>query len=163
MELENIHLTAQQLEEFYSSHLVITNAETNKNPLPKEKAQLTGITGKNNKNFVWVVNEPDYPFLVDEDFLFMSEVITACRMNMDDIALVNLAKSNFNFTEMKETLQPKFIILSALAQNWLEADSYSLQQQEGFQFYITEELSILRNDKIKKSKLWLALKQMLGL
>lgn len=163
MSIENIQLTKEQLEEFYSSHLVITDASRNINTDSKEKEHSKGITGKNHKHFVWVVNEPDYPFLSDEDFKFMSEVITACKMNMDDIALVNLAKSNLDFTELKERLQPKFIILSALAQNWLEADSYSLQQQEGFQFYISEDLNVLRDDKAKKSKLWLALKQMLGL
>ena len=163
MSFENIQLTKEQIEEFYSSHLVITDARKVINPEAKEKVQLSGITGKNNKHFVWVVNEPGYPFLSDVDFKFMSEVITACKMNMDDIALVNLAKSNLHFAELRETLQPKFIILSALAQNWLKADSYNLQEQEGFQFYITEELSILRNDPVKKSKLWLALKQMLAL
>ncbi len=163
MSFENIQLTKEQLEEFYSSHLVITEASRYINTEVKEKGASKGITGKNNKHFVWVVNDPDYPFLSDEDFKFVSEVMTACKMNMDDIALVNLAKSNLHFAELIETLQPKFIILSALAQNWLDADSYSLQQQEGFHFYITEELSILRKDKVKKSKLWLALKKMLGL
>ena len=163
MSLENIQLTDEQLAEFYSSHLVITGASGNAKDEIKVKQPLAGITGKNNKNFAWIVNETAYPFLSDADFQFLSEVITACKMNMDDIALVNLAKSNMNFTELKETLQPKLLIISTLAQNWLQANSYSLQQQEGYQFYITEELSVLRNDKVKKSKLWLALKQMLAL
>jgi hypothetical protein len=166
MELENIQLTDQQLEEFYSSHLVLTGT-TGKSAPEKKPSQIvsTGITGKNNKRFAWIVNEPDYPFLSDEDFQLLSDVITACKMNMDDIALVNLAHNKTEFAVLIDELQARFVIISTLAQNWLPvgADSYTLQQEEGYQLYITEDLRVLRNDKVKKSKLWLALKQMLGL
>ncbi len=165
MEFENIQLTAQQLEELYSSHLVITEKANNSKPEVKAKTISSGITGKNKKHFVWVVDEAAYPFLSDADFQLLSEVITACKMNMDDIALVNLAQNNMSFDELQNQLQPKFLIVSFLNKSWLpvHANSYTLQQQQGYQQYTTEALEIMRNDKVKKSKLWLALKQMLGL
>ena len=165
MGFETIQLTDQQLEEFYSSHLIITEKTGQIKPETTLKTTGTGITGKNKKQFVWVVNEPDYPFLNDADFQFLSEVISACKMNIDDIALVNLAQNNPDFGDLLEQLQPKFLIVSFSEQNWIavKAEAYTLQSEQNYQLYITEKLQIIRTDKVKKSKLWLALKQMLGL
>ncbi|MEQ1798763.1 MAG: hypothetical protein ABL872_12480 [Lacibacter sp.] len=165
MGFETIQLTGQQIEELYSSHLVITQKTGNLKPETTSKPAGTGITGKNKKQFVWVVNEASYPFLSDEDFQFLSEVVNACKMNMDDIALMNIAQNNLDFEQTIAELKPKILIVSFLDRNWIPAnkETYTLQQEENFQFYITEELQVIRNDKVKKSKLWLALKQMLGL
>lgn len=166
MTLENIQLTDQQLHELYASHLVVT--ATDGKPaiaVTTEKAAVTGITGKNNKQFVWIVNETQYPFLNDDDFQFLSEILTACRMNMNDIALVNYAHNKTSLHSLAATLQAKHVVISATDQDWLQqaTESYSLQQEQDYQLFITEDLSVLRNDKVKKTKLWLALKQMLGL
>lgn len=165
MGLETIQLTGQQLEELYSSHLVITGNPDTAGHGEKARPAHTGITGKNKKQFVWVVNEPDYPFLSDADFQFISDVINACKMNMDDIALVNIAQNGMGFKEVIDQLKPAFLILLFPAQDWItvQANEYILQQQQGYQLYITEAPGIVRNDKVRKSKLWLALKQMLGL
>ena len=58
-----------------------------------------------------MVNEADYPFLSDEDFQFLSEVISAFKMNMDDIALVNIAQNNLDFEQTIAELQPKILIV----------------------------------------------------
>lgn len=165
MGFETIQLTGQQIEELYSSHLVITEKTVKPKPETTSNPTVTGITGKNKKQFVWVVNEPGYPFLSDADFQFLSEVVNACKMNMDDMALVNIAQNNMDFEQTVTELQPKILIVSFLDRNWipLNKEAYTLQQEENFQLYITEELQIIRNDKVKKSKLWLALKQMLDL
>jgi len=165
MGFETIQLTGQQIEELYSSHLVITEKTAKPKPETSLKPAATGITGKNKKQFVWVINEAGYPFLSDEDFQFLSEVVNACKMNMDDIALVNIAQNNLDFEQTIAKLQPKIMIVSFFDQHWipLNKEAYTLQQEGNFQLYITEELQVIRNDKVKKSKLWLALKQMLGL
>lgn len=165
MGFETIQLTGQQLEELYSSHLVISGSTDIAKSERKSKPANAGITGKNKKLFVWVVNEPEYPFLSDADFQFLSDVITACKMNMDDIALVNIAQNGMGFNEVIDRFQPKYLIISFLDQNWitLQAEDYTLLQQQDYQLYVTESPGIVRNDKVRKSKLWLALKQMLGL
>ena len=165
MGFETIQLTGQQLQELYSSHLVLTGISGEAEPEKKEKITNSGITGKNKKQFVWVVNEPGYPFLSDADFQFLSDVVNACRMNMDDIALVNIAQNSMDFGQITDQLQPRFLIVSIMEQNWIPEppEAYTLKQQEGYHLFLTESPEILRNDKVRKSKLWLALKQMLGL
>ena len=128
-------------------------------------AALQGITGKNKKQFVWLVEEHYFPYLNDADFQFLADVLTACKMNMEDIALVNVANNRNPFDDLVQQLQPKFIIASGVQVDALpiQPADYRVQEQQGYLLCCTESLEAIRTDKSKKSKLWLALKQMLGL
>lgn len=181
MSFQQIQLTNDQLADLYGKQLVVLEndgaAKTNQapaapQPVPapvaptvKPTVSTQGITGKNKKQFVWLVEEHHYPYLDDADFQFLSDVLTACKMNMEDIALVNVASNRSAFDELVHQLQPKYVIASAVQVDALpiQTADYTVQQQQGFQLCCTESLEAIRLDKTKKSKLWLALKQMLGL
>jgi hypothetical protein len=178
MSFENIQLTDDQLADLYGKQLVIvekgdntvkTETKAAKINIAAEPvaatAPLQGITGKNKKQFVWLVEEHYFPYLNDADFQFLGDVLTACKMNMEDIALVNVANNRNHFDELVQQLQPKFIIASGVQVDALpiQPADYRVQEQRGFLLCCTETLEAIRTDKSKKSKLWLALKQMLGL
>ena len=178
MSFDNIQLTDDQLADFYGKQLVLVEKGDNtaktetiaaKPALKAEPtvaaAPLLGITGKNKKQFVWLVEEHYFPYLNDADFQFLGDVLTACKMNMEDIALVNVANNRNHFDELVQQLQPKFVIASGVQVDALPIQSadYRVQEQEGYLICCTESLEAIRLDKSKKSKLWLALKQMLGL
>lgn len=178
MSFENIQLTDDQLADLYGKQLVLVEKSDNAIK-PETKASkptiapdpvaaaapLQGITGKNKKQFVWLVEEHYFPYLNDADFQFLGDVLTACKMNMEDIALVNVANNRNHFDELLQQLQPKFIIASGVQVDALpiQPADYRVQEQEGYLICCTESLEAIRLDKSKKSKLWLALKQMLGL
>jgi hypothetical protein len=178
MSFNNIQLTDDQLADLYSKQLVLVEkadstikTETKAvrpTTAPEPVAATTplqGITGKNKKQFVWLVEEHYFPYLNDADFQFLGDVLTACKMNMEDIALVNVANNRNHFDELVQQLQPKFVIASGVQVDALpiQPADYRVQQQEGYLICCTEPLEAIRTDKSKKSKLWLALKQMLGL
>jgi len=178
MSFDNIQLTDDQLADFYGKQLVLVEKADN-TPKPETKAAkpviaaepvavtapLQGITGKNKKQFVWLVEEHYFPYLNDADFQFLGDVLTACKMNMEDIALVNVANNRNPFDELVQQLQPKFVIASGVQVDALpiQTADYRVQQQQGYLLCCIEPLESIRTDKSKKSKLWLALKQMLGL
>lgn len=178
MSFDNIQLTDDQLADFYGKQLVLvektdntgkTETRATKPIIAAEPVTVTapmqGITGKNKKQFVWLVEEHYFPYLNDADFQFLGDVLTACKMNMEDIALVNVANNRNHFDELLQQLQPKFIIASGVQVDALpiQPTDYRVQVQEGYLICCTESLEAIRLDKSKKSKLWLALKQMLGL
>ena len=178
MSFENIQLTDDQVAELYGKQLVVVEKDDNDRKLAAKPvtpaivaepvsltAPLQGITGKNKKHFVWMVEEHYFPYLNDADFQFLGDVLTACKMNMEDIALVNVANNRNHFDELVQQLQPKFIVASGVQVDALpiQPADYRVQQQQEYLLCCTETLEAIRNDKSKKSKLWLALKQMLGL
>jgi len=178
MSFNNIQLTDDQLADLYGKQLVLVE-KTDTAGKRETKAvrpttapepvavttPLQGITGKNKKQFVWLVEEHYFPYLNDADFQFLGDVLTACKMNMEDIAEVKVANNRNHLDETGQQLQPKFVIATGLQVDALpiQPADYRVQQQEGYLICCTEPLEAIRTDKSKKSKLWLALKQMLGL
>ena len=126
---------------------------------------MQGFKRKNKKQLVWLLEEHYFPYLTDADFQFLGDVLTACKMNMEDIALVNVANNRNHFDELVQQLQPKFVITSGVQVDALpiQTADYRVQEQQDYLICCTEPLEAIRTDKSKKSKLWLALKQMLGL
>lgn len=179
MSFQQLHLTNDQLAELYGKQLVVVEndlpakttavapvpAEPEPAPVQTAAVATQGITGKNKKQFVWLVEEHHYPYLADADFQFLSDVLTACKMNMEDIALVNVANNRSGFEQLVQQLQPKYIIAAAVQIDALpiQTADYKVLQQQNYQLCYTESLEAIRSDKTKKSKLWLALKQMLGI
>lgn len=180
MSLDNIQLTDDQLAGLFGKQVVFVEkaGDSNNAPAPvtiktepvaatasTPAAPMQGISGKNKKRFMWLVEEHHFPYLGDADFQFLSDVLTACKMNMEDIALVNIANNRNSFDELVAQLQPLFIIASDVQVDALpiQPADYRVQQQQGYSICCTESLENIRTDKSKKSKLWLALKQMLGL
>ena len=180
MSFEHIQLTDDQLADLFGKQLVLVEKSDSRSkaepavtkPSVVEQAASAiattpqqGITGKNKKQFVWLVEEHYFPYLNDADFQFLGDVLTACKMNMEDIALVNVANNRTHFDELVQQLRPKFVIASGVQVDALpiQPADYRVQEQQGYLFCCTETLEAIRTDKSKKSKLWLALKQMLGL
>ncbi|RXK58760.1 hypothetical protein ESA94_15330 [Lacibacter luteus] len=177
MSFQQIQLTGDQLAELYGKQLVVLENDIQKDSTPLkapvteqpvadvQTATTPGFTGKNKKNFIWLVEEHHYPYLDDADFQFLSDVLNACKMNMEDIALVNVVANRSSFEQLVQQLQPRYVIAAAVQIDALpiQTADYKVLQQQNYQLCYTESLEAIRTDKTKKSKLWLALKQMLGL
>lgn len=170
MDLNSIHFSGQQLSELFTDHLtmlqenaVSPSATKRIDNQPAKKS--ISFKGKNKKGMLWIVHEPGQVFLSDDDFEFLSQIITACKMNMDDIALVNNAVEKIPIIEIINELKPKIIILCGIEYQQLpfKLDEYIITPNNNCDYFLCDELSDLRNDKVKKSKLWLALKAMLQL
>ncbi len=165
MNLKDIQLTDGQIADLYGRHLTITEPPAIKKEVKAATEITPGMAGKNKKRFVWIVNEPNFPLLHDEDFIFLGEILAACKMNMDDIVLINHAKNEMEFAAIVERLNPLILINSHAPSLQLpvEADEYKPVKHNNTQILLTQSLSAIRQDRANKGKLWLGLKQMLGL
>ncbi|MBX9784790.1 MAG: hypothetical protein K2X48_15990 [Chitinophagaceae bacterium] len=170
MALNDIQFSGQQLSELFTDQLTILSinaakASVAENTIQKPGKKPVSFKGKNRKGMLWVVHQPDQAFLSDNDFEFLSQIITACKMNMDDIALVNIAAEKTPITEIVNELSPKTIILCGIEYQQLpfKLDEYIITPNNNCDYFLCDELSDLRNDKAKKTKLWLALKALLQL
>jgi hypothetical protein len=164
MDLNGLQFTGEQLAELYTDKLVIAepvvvNLPSKKIKVHPEKAPIL-YKGKNKKKVLWIVNETAQAFLDDADFEFLSQIVTACKMNMDDIALVNMAHINTTIADVVEELQASVVLLCGIEYNHLpvKTDEYMIYPFNHQQYFIADSLKELRNDKAKKTKLWLALK-----
>jgi hypothetical protein len=165
MSLNNIELSSGQVAEFYEANLVITGITAIKTEVILPEQSTSGITGKNKKKLIWLVNEPAYPLLADEEFSFLGDILAACKMNMEDIALINYAQYQQEWKDFQNQLQPQIVILSAVPSLQLPVtgDEYKPVTYNKIQFLFTGSLSAIRQNRALKGQLWTALKQMLGI
>ena len=171
----------------YSNNLVVgtdvvSTVKINEKPVapkaPKvEQQQVTAdlnkqwYLGNNGKQITIIVKELDAAYINDQHLQFLSNILTACKLNLGDIALVNLANTPILFTEIEQKNQPKFLILFDVSPTELLISSalqaYEVVVYNNCQLLLAPALSVMDGDSIaaktEKGKLWMSLKKMFQL
>ena len=110
MDIDNIELTSSICESLFSNKLVDTKSSGKlsnelKNP-PLE------FLGDNRKNIVFLVNNEKEKFVSNEEIEVLNNLLTACKMTIGDISLVNFYPCRkINYETLTEKFNAKFILL----------------------------------------------------
>ena len=134
----------------------------------KVKAPSFNMLGKNQKGVLVLVNNSEAAFLQDDELNFLLGILSACKLNMDDVGIVNLNKyPDADYKKISTGLNPDKILLFGLAaadiKLPLSFPDYQIQKYNN-QVYLTAPLlSSLQNDKAEKTKLWNCLKQIFSI
>ena len=56
--------------------------------------------GNNGKNISILVHEPEAAFLSEESLDFLTKILGACKLNMGDVAVINIARYQAQFLEI---------------------------------------------------------------
>lgn len=120
--------------------------------------------GNHEKRVVVMVNSPDSAYLPDESLAFLLDILSACKLNMADIALFNLAK-NPSITDqiIADRLGPLKVLLFGIDPLSigmpLQFPHYQVQSFSNRVYLSSPRLEILKSDKEVKLKLWTCLKK----
>jgi hypothetical protein len=166
MSLDNIQLPAMILQGLYSKCLY--DLETDKSF--SDDIQTGNITslGNNQKKIAIVVNSTSAIYLPDEDLNFLLGILTACKLSMADIALINLAKNpDLVYTSITEQLKTEKVFLFGLDADVLalplQFPHYQVQQFNNQVYLSSASLNELQANKEEKMKLWNCLKKIFAL
>ena len=105
MSLDTIQLSKNTLQILFPKSLVEV--------APAGRSVDSGIQNKieslggNKKNILFLVTDSQNKFLPDEKMDLLSNLITACKLTMADIALVNYYNCSFNYIQLLEHFQSK--------------------------------------------------------
>ncbi len=138
---------------------------------PSKERPEKWYLGNNGKNIVILVQEPDAAFLNEESLDFLTKILGACKLNMGDVAVINIARYLANFTEIKQELNPSSCLLfdvnAALVKLPFTIPHYQVQQYGGCTFLMAPSLLKYYGDtgdaKLEKTKLWVSLKSLFNL
>jgi len=165
MTLQNIKLPQIVISNIYKNCLVDLSDE-DKKPVLKDD-QITFLGG-NNRHILLLVNNFDVPFLPDAQLNFLLVILSACKLNMADIAIVNLNK-----TDSKEHKNiPEFFKASVVMLFGIEATALSLpfkiphfqiQSFKNQKYLFAPSLEVIENDVNQKKKLWEVLKNIFSI
>ncbi len=133
--------------------------------------EIRWYLGENKKQVTIVVNQSTVAFLTDDQFTLLTGVLKACKLNMADVAIVNLAKSAKNFTQLHQTLNTRFLLLFDVATSAIDLPFsipvYQLQSYDRCQILQASSLNTMLGEETaardEKMKLWNGLRKMFSL
>ncbi len=122
--------------------------------------------GNNRRNITILVQSPGSAFLPDDQLAFLTKMLEACRMNMGDVAIVNLATAPVNIALLKQQLRPAILLLFGMEPVAIKLPMnfpvFKIQAYDACTYLSAPSLEDLvrpgDENKLLKSKLWMCLK-----
>lgn len=157
MSLDNIQLVPFLVQQLYKKSLVELDS------INKESIIANNVTipflGKNERNILVVVKEADAVFLPDADLNLLIRILSACKLSLADIALINFDKNAaVDYTILMKEFTPELILLFGInpgeLQFPLHFPNYQLQQYNHQTYISSASFNILNKNKEEKTKLW---------
>jgi hypothetical protein len=174
MDLNNIELTPQLAASWYSFTLVDNfSNETIEKPEPITRVTETAepafkFLGSNGKNILLIVNYSDATHLPDEELTFLTSILTACKLDLGDVAIVN--RNNYPdsfYKDYKDHFNSKIVLLFGIdpVSFGLPVDfpQFQVQSFANTTFLYSPPLEERKKDQLFKSKLWVCLKRIFSI
>lgn len=166
MSLDNIQLPPVLMQDLYKKSLIDLDSRQKKTAEP-----ATGnwpFLGKNERSIVLIVNEKDTAFLSENDLSFLMGVLSACKLSMADVALLNLFKvPGMNYEGLMKQFSPSKVIFFGVEPTDvdfpLQFPQYKLQNYNNQTYLCAPALSVLAAQKEQKILLWGCLKTMFSI
>lgn len=137
---------------------------------PKQAAAIKFLGG-NKKRIAFIVNCKNAVFLPDTHLDWLGKMLEACRLNLGDVAIANIAKNQFTIADIKQELFSTTVVLlgtePSAIQLPLNFPHFNLQPHDGITFLATpppEQLNQQTQEaRLLKSKLWVSLQKLFKL
>jgi len=162
MSLDNIQLSDQTCRILFS-HNLIEDQRSDVIAVSDEKIKIDSL-GANHKRILFLVNDASCKFLPDEEMELLTNLVSACKLSMDDIALANFNSNTFNYLQFKVQFHPQKILVFGVstAELGLPFDIPHFQIQHfQEQLYLTApSLKDFLTNKALKKELWISLQKL---
>lgn len=161
MSLDNIQVPPIVLQDLYKKTLFDLKTDGQAMVSP-ETAPISHL-GNNRKKIAIIVMSSEAIYLPDEDLKFLLGILLACKLSMEDIALVNVTEhSSLVYNDLTEQFSAEKIFLFGVDPEILKLPlqfpHYQVQQFNNQVYVSSASLTDLQNDKAEKMKLWNCLK-----
>ena len=143
MDLNNIEFPASLVAELYPSSLIESNdipakkalmAEVGKDDVPPITIKGNNATwkslGSNHKNILIIVKSSEAVHLADNELTFLTGILTACKLTLADVAILNLNKHpEASYKELTKYFKSKIVLLFEIEHHSLLRQGARFSQQ----------------------------------
>jgi hypothetical protein len=177
MDINHIRLSAELIANLYPEVLVAEKDIDQR--VNKFKTGLTqnmkdpgySCLGKNLLSICFLVNCPEVEFIPDDQFVFLQKILVACKLSLEDIALINTNRTPVEWQVLKTRFQPKIVFfwgdtpaITGLKQNFPDM---TISTWENIQILPVMQSELMSRDNPKgpdlKRNLWISLKKLFNL
>ncbi len=174
MSFKSAKLSDFLIVDLYKNALINNiSSELTKNTSPNKEQIINKLEflGENKKNIVIVVEDKEAVFISDEKLQLLTNLLQACNLSLADVAIINIANKNLNYTTLKNGIPFEFLLMMGINFKQFELplvfSKNKVQQFNNAHLLITENLDDLLRDtaeiKTQKRALWNALKMMFNI
>ena len=155
MILKNIQLPAIALSNLYKYSLI----EPLKGGKKIQQRDDIILPQENSKNILLLADNSSADTLPDAQLTFLSGVLSACKLSMNDVDIVNLNKLEpSTYKDIPDILKAEIIILSGIELSMLELPfkipKFKIQSYKGKKYILIPSLDLIQNDTALKRELW---------
>lgn len=124
--------------------------------------------GKNKNHICLLVHFSEETVISNINLQFITRMLEACKLTLDDVAILNYNNKPIKIRELKIQLQPAYIILFGVSPQDIDLPVnfplYKPQAYDAITYLYTPPLDRVNQDndegKLLKSKLWVCLRQL---
>ena len=166
MGLDNIQLTAGLYSSMFKNYLV--DLRKNDEAKPAKSKPVLDFLGGNKQSIVFMAKDRQNKFLADDQMKFLNDLLTACNLNMADIAFVNLyGIKGLTYHKLNKEINPKKILLFGINAKELdlpfEIPFFQVQNFHEQVYVICPGLEKIQSNKELKKQLWTCLQKIFNL
>src|SRR6478672_4165611 len=164
MSLNDIRFPASAIAGLYRTSLVEETEDFTVTKVENVHAASETFMGENKKNILIIVDYPDVKFLPDDVLVFLINMLTACKLSLADVAILNLQNADEkNYKEVLSKLKSRIVFLFGVepASFGLPVSfpHFQIQPFASATFLFTPPLEECNHDALLKSKLWVCLRR----
>ncbi|MEO6639236.1 MAG: hypothetical protein ABIN25_13240 [Ginsengibacter sp.] len=163
MSIDNIQLPAFLKNALFKNKLISPRLSPS-TPKTNNEENSIEFLGGNLKNIAFVVNVQESKFVTDSQLNFLSGLVNACHVSLDDIAVVNIAGQKFiSYLDLAKQLSSRKILSFGVAPAELNLPFtipfYQVQSFQETDYIFCPELNKLQDDTNAKKLLWASLQK----
>jgi len=162
MSFEQLQLDPYLLAKIYTQPVIpgrSTPVATGQPAMPAAK-----YLGENQKNIALFIQNENEAYLNDDLFKLLTNILNACKLGMQDVALVNTAQAPGQpFTVWQQAINMRQCVVFGITPAGLGLEPLPLYQVHaagGVQVLFSDPLEHIAADKVLKGRLWNGLKQL---
>lgn len=167
MSLDNFQLPPHLLSELYKNSLVVLDdKQINTDSLKEENFNYLG---DNLKHILILVKDTESVHLNDPNLNFLTGILSACKLNIADVAILNMHRNtNTSLEKLLSYFNPNAIInfefnLSQITVLQINDSKYEIHKINQTPFLNSSALHHVSNNVDEKKKLWGCLKTMFSI
>jgi hypothetical protein len=159
--INHIQLSAELIAILYPETLVEENGPGPGYP----------FLGKNLLSICFLVSYPDDEFIPDDQLVFLKKILAACKLSLNDIALINIKRTPVELLVLKKWFQPRIIffwgIPSSVTGSGLNFPDMTISIWENIRILPVMQAELMSGDNPRglelKKNLWISLKNLFNL
>ena len=160
MSLHKIQFSDYLCQHLYAKNLIQTSLISNNG---NSKIKISSLGG-NQKKTLFLVNNSATKFLDDEEMVLLTNLTTACKLSMEDIALVNYFNcDNKNYKYLIDYFQAEKILMFGIPLTEMDIPfiipDFQIQSYSGKLFMAVPALNEFINNQDLKKDLWKCLQK----